>query len=351
MLDPIALVFWAIAHKISLRKVGFVFSKAALRKHDVLFFMHYGNFTFEDVANAQRGDELAIALSDVDILKLGHFTHYAYQPAIGSKNLEKLGVKLLVAENNLLKNSDFYRKHFGHLDTEFWCLPFIAAERFKKQTPFRDRACKLVATGSITFKMTDPDFISFFQTDELQPLRRQIYENSDVHAAEIDSMISDLNASRVRDRTKKKPFWGRVLKKFIPHVQHSYYRKNIVDIYNSYMMFTVPEEVCDLPAIGVVEGMACGCAFFGVDSPMYRDLGMVPGFHYVAYNGSLVDLVEKVRLYQRKENFDRLERIAQRGYELVSKNLRGQAVYSEFCEQLNGRVNKGECSELINEPK
>lgn len=338
LLDPFALIYWVLGNKISLSKIGFVFSKAELRKLDVLFFMHYGNFTYEDAANAQRGSDLALALSDVDILKLGHFTHYAYQPVIGASNLRKLSVNLLVAENNLLSNSDFYRKYFSQLDADFWCLPFIAAERFKSHTPFRERSRKLVATGSITFKMTDPDFINFFQSDELQPLRRQIYEHADDHATEIDSMISDLNASRGADKVKVDPLWRRLLRRFVPHPQHSYYRKNIVDVYNSYMMFTVPEEICNLPAIGVVEGMACGCAFFGLDSPMYRDLGMVPGVHYVAHDGTLEDLVERIRHYQQPSQLSELELIAERGCKLASEKFRAEVVYREFLDRLTDRV-------------
>ena len=345
LLDPLALIFWVWGNKIDFKRIGFVFTKTGLQKHDVLFFMHYGNFTSEDASNAQQGDELATALSNIDIIKLGHFTHYAYQPAIAAKNLEKLGVNLLVAENNLLRNSDFYCKYFGNLKAEFVCLPFIAAKRFESNTPFIERICKLVATGSITFKMTDRDFINFFQTDELQPIRRQIYERAKEYGAEIDSFISDLNASRASSKVKAEPIWRRIFRRFIPQTQHTYYKKNIVDVYNSYMMFAVPEEVCDLPAIGVVEGMACGCAFFGLDSPMYRDLGMVPGLHYVAYDGSINNLVEKVRYYQQPEQLGILEQIAVRGCKLVGEKLRAETVYQEFLERLNVRLMSSESNE------
>jgi len=345
LLDPLALVFWVWGNKISFQKIGFVFTKAGLRKQDVLFFMHYGNFTYEDASNAKRGDELASVLSNIDILKLGHLTHYAYQPAIGATNLEKLGANLLVAENHLLCNSDFYRKYFGSLKADFWCLPFIAAERFVSQTPFKERICKLVATGSITFKMTDKDFINFFQTDELQPVRRQIYERANEFGHEIDSMISDLNATRETGNVKAEPIWRQFLRRFVPHPHHSYYKKNIVDVYNSYMMFAVPEEICDLPAIGVVEGMACGCAFFGLDSPMYRDLGMFPGVHYVAYDGTVEGLIEKIRFYQQPEQLDTLEQIAARGCKLVGEKFRAEVVYQEFIKRLNERVEAIECNE------
>ena len=351
LLDPLALLLWAVGNKISFKKISFVFSKAALQNNDVLFFMHYGNFTDEDPLGARRGQDLAKCLSSVDILKVGHFTHYAYQPAIGANNLEYLNPNILMAENNLLANSDFYRKYFAHLNAEFWCLPYVAAKRFVSNMPFRDRTCKLVATGSITYKMTDPDFINFYQTDELQPLRRQIFVHAEKYGAEIDSMISDLNESRVEGKVKRESALRRWHLRFLPHPHHSYYRRDIVDVYNSYMMFTVPEEVCDLPAIGVVEGMACGCAFFGLDSPMYRDLGMTPDVHYIAHDGTLKDLVEKVRFYQKPENLDALEKIARRGCELVSEKFRAEVIYRDFLERLSNRVNTENNTGLLNEPK
>ncbi len=340
LLDPFALVYWVLGNKISLRKISFVFTKAGLRNQDVLFFMHYGNFTFEDKPNAQRGKDLAIALAGIDILKVGHLTHYAYQPVVGANNLKILNANLLLAENNLLRNSAFYQKYFGHLNAEFWCLPFIAADRFQCFTPFRQRRCKLVATGSITYKMSDDDFINFYHTDELQPLRRQIYEHAHEYSMEIDSIISDLNASRLADNDRIQSTWHRLLRRFRPHPQNLYYKKSIVDVYNSYMMFTVPEEVCDLPAIGVVEGMACGSAFFGLDSPMYRDLGIIPGVHYVAHDGTLSDLIDKVRYYQQSEHLAALESIAKNGMIFVHDRLRSEVVYSDFFERLTHRMNQ-----------
>lgn len=338
LLDPLALILWVFGNKLNFGKIDLVFAKSALRKHDILLFMHYGNFTYEDALGAHRGTDLATALGDADIFKVGHLTHYAYQPAIGASNLRKLGANLLVAENNLLRNSPFYRAYFSSLNADFACLPYVAAARFVSKTPFKDRSRKLVATGSITYKMTDPDFINFFHTDELQPLRRQVYEHAHEYRDEIDSIISDLNASRVTGKVKQGLNWRHVFRRFMPHPQHAYYKKDIVDVYNSYMMFAVPEEVCDLPAIGVVEGMACGCAYFGLDDPMHRDLGMEPGVHYVAYDGTMADLIEKIRFYQQPAQQDQLEKIAARGCDLVNKKFRCDSVYQDFIQCLNDRV-------------
>jgi hypothetical protein len=164
-------------------------------------------------------------------------------------------------------------------------------------------------------------------------------------------MISDLNATRATSKVKVDPLWRRILRRFAPDPQRSYYKKNIVDVYNSYMMFTVTEEICDLPAIGVVEGMACGSAFFGLDSPMYRDLGMIPGVHYVAHDGSLQDLVEKIRFYQQPSQLSQLEEIAKRGCELVSEKFRPEVVYQEFINRLTRRVIAGEQNGTLDERK
>lgn len=342
LLDPFELMLWARLNRIESGKVGFVFTRAGLRDKDVLFFMHYGNFTHEHVFLAEQGERLARCLADVKIQKVVHFTHYAYRPAIGARNLALLGSDLHVAENDLKRHSAFYRKHFGALDADFSCLPFIASPRFQSTTPFRERAPKLVATGSITYRMTDPDFTGFYGTDDLQPLRRKIHDRAHEFGAEIDSLISDLSASRPAD-AKPASTWRRLLQRMSRrrHPQHGYYRKNIVEVYNSYRMFAVPEEVCDLPAIGVVEGMACGSAYFGLDDPMYRDIGMIPGVHYVSHDGTPEGLAAKVRHYQQPENLAELEQIAARGQALVDEKFRAEVVYPNFVKMLATRCGRG----------
>lgn len=334
IIDAFHLIFWCMLNKVPLKRVGFIFSKNGLEDKDVLFMMLYGNLTHESDIKAKNSMKLADFLSDIKIYKVVHMTHYAYNPIISSLNLKALSPDLLVAENNLLKNSSFFKHFFSDIPHHFYHMSYTPANRFLKHKKFEDRINKLVATGTITFKMQQADFIEFYQTNELQPLRRTLYEHAHNYIHQMDCMISDLNASRElnppinRLQTLKKFF----VKLLGIHPQKKYYKQNIVDIYNSYKMFTVPEELCDLPAIGFVEGMSCGAAFFGVVSPMYSDLGMLPNVHYVAYDGSLEDLMRKVTYYQ--DHNDQLELIASKGYEFVSNNLNAESVYSQFLGQL-----------------
>lgn len=334
ILDAVQLFVWCLLNKISLSRVGFIFSKKSIAGKDALFMMLYGNLTHESEVVASSSYHLADFLSDIDIYKIIHMTHYAYNPVIAALNLKTLSPDLLVAENNLLKNSAFFKHFFWDITHQFYQLPYTPAKRFVKYKKYGDRINKIVVTGTITFKMKGADFIKFYQTNELQPLRRLLYENAYKYTGQMDCMISDLNASRDPSPAMSGcKSVQKMLSRLIGiHPQKKYYKQNIVDIYNEYKMFTVPEELCDLPAIGFVEGMACGSVFFGIDSPMYADLGMLPNIHYVAYDGSLEDLMQKVSYYQ--VNREELELIAARGYEFVSTNLSVASVYNKFIDQI-----------------
>jgi hypothetical protein len=335
LLEPLEILLWCSLNGIALRRVRLLLSSRSLSAADVIILMHYGSFTHEEEKRAAAGKALAIHLSASPARKIVHMTHYAYHPQIGADNLRELGPSVLVAENDLWSNSAFYRQYFGSVPGEFWQLPYIASKRFEKTTPFKVRTNKLVATGSITYKMRAAEFTAFFRTDELQPLRRELHRNASLYEREMDCLISDLNASR----TPSKPVtsgWKSVFKSLLtgPHPQADYYKRNIVSVYNEYTMFVVPEEVCNLPAIGFVEGMACGCAYFGLDDPMYSDLGMKAGIHYVTYDGTVEDLMAKVRFYQLPDNVSLLERIAERGCDFVNERLRAESVYSAFVDRL-----------------
>ena len=97
-------------------------------------------------------------------------------------------------------------------------------------------------------------------------------------------------------------------------------------------MFVVPEEANDLPGIGFVEGMACGSAYIGLDDRMYKDIGLIPGKHYITYDGTLEDLKSKIIYYQK--NNDELEAIALAGCNFVRKNFNGNSVAKKFYNDL-----------------
>ena len=339
VLDLIVLASWCILNNISLRKVGLIFGKRGLSGKAAFFAMHYGNFTHEFKSIAQRGMQLSQDLADVQIYKVVHMTHYAYNPSVGFNNLKVFSPDLLVAENNLSNNSLYFREFFGKLESNFHHLSYTPAPRFKNRMPFEDRVNKLVVTGSITYKIKDDEFIRFYKQNELQPLRRELYKNSKKYRLEMECLLHDLDAVRANTPVSSgNGIMHRIfqLLKGSPPPQNSYYKTDIVATYNKHMMFAVPEEICGLPAIGFVEGMACGCAYFGLDDPMYREIGLIPGVHYIAHDGTTSDLMAKVRYYQN--NTDELKIIAQSGNEFVTNKLAPTSVYGNFFELLKAKL-------------
>ncbi|WP_431483845.1 glycosyltransferase [Pseudomonas solani] len=331
--DSLRLILWALLNGINLFKVRLIFTSKQLHKADAVFLMHYGCFTHESTAVAEQGRLLAQRLSGFSILKIVHMTHFAYNPRLGSENLRILSPDLLVAENNLKRNSRFFNKYFGNVSGDFQLLPYVAAPRFQRKVDFRARSNKMGVTGSITYKMKAPEFFDFYGHNELQPMRRKIYGRQNELSNFVDSFIYDLDESRRVQEVCGSEAKGHDSSEARALVQQrNYYNADIVEFFNSYRMFAVPEEVCDLPGISFIEGMACGAAYFGLDNPMYRDIGMVPGVHYVAYDGTLEHLLERVAYYQ--QHADELEQIAEQGYQIAHTTLSSTSVYSKFLASL-----------------
>ena len=108
----------------------------------------------------------------------------------------------------------------------------------------------------------------------------------------------------------------------------------MVEKFNEYQMCIVGEEILGVPGIGYVEGMACGCAYIGLDSSMYRDLGLIPGTHYISYDGSMEDLRRVIQYYQADEHQNELKTIAQTGCEYIRNNFCGNKVARKLIDDL-----------------
>ena len=100
-------------------------------------------------------------------------------------------------------------------------------------------------------------------------------------------------------------------------------------------MFISGEETTGSPAIGFVEGMACGCAYIGNSTiGCYEDSGMKEGLHYIGYDGSLEDLVRKIQYCQSEVHQEELERIANAGYEFATNHFIANSVAENLFNQL-----------------
>ena len=274
-----------------------------------------------------------------------HFTGFESE----AERIEQAQVQCFYNECNLQKTSEIYNKYY-HFDTPWVVHPFVYAERFQNKKSFNERKNMAFATGTITYKK-NKEFLSVYGDPCDQPSRKQIKNNPEFFKDTIYCTSSDYNEDNTAlpilptDNALKalyKKFYNRT------HTgqQKKYYSFDMVQSFNDYKMCIVGEEILGVPGIGFVEGMACGCAYIGIDSPMYKDLGLIPGVHYITYDGSKEDLKRVIEHYQKEENQEELEKIAKTGCEFVRTHFNGNAAAESLIgklvkEQQNWLAEKG----------
>lgn len=315
------LLIWMLINKINPFKYRVFFNIKKLNpKEDIIF-----NFSFTTIDTFARNNN-DLQFHKYNGLIITHLTHYFKDPSTISNYLKKIKYSFLVAENDLTANN-YFRYHFPNISSVYQ-LPFTYAERFKNLKEFSNRQNKCFGIGTFSSPKAK-DFLAFFKDGtNLQPMRKAIYQ----HQAELKSLIDCFMCDYDNMRSLKAPssddtLLTRLAKKYLPYFmlykilpnyQSQYFNFNIVEKYNNYKMFVCPEEIVGLPSTNVFEGMACGCVFFGIDDPMYANLGMRDGINYVSYkNDSIDDLVDKISFYQK--NPEKLEQISKNGVEFIAQ--------------------------------
>lgn len=251
--------------------------------------------------------------------------------------IEKAKIQCYFNEVNLSFTSEIFRKYYN-VERPWVVIPFVFAERFQNIKPFSERQNKCFSTGTITYKKHE-EFLSVYGDPCDQPARKFVKDNPEFFKDTVDCYSSDY----LEDNAGKKYVDGefflirlykQVYNRLYTGKQKKYYSFNMVEKFNDYKMHLLGEEILGVPGIGFVEGMACGSAYIGLDSPMYRDYGLIPGVHYIAYDGTKEGLRATVEHYQKPENQAELERIAKTGCEFVRENFCGKKIAKELMERL-----------------
>jgi hypothetical protein len=358
---------WVFLNRLNPFRFLVIKNAKSLTKQDIIFSFIYGPFTHVNNKDTQSISSIIIDFYKSKAFKVVHLTHYGYNPKTASLNTKLAGIDLFVSESNLSKNSPFFRFFFNWYKNGVFILPFVPQDRFQSNKPFSERLNKAVSTGTNTHRISEEGFISFFKNDILHPMRKNIFDNKESLKPYIDSQITNINNSSKNlnndgllaiqlfiSKYFIYPFkfifgdFYRFLIFVFKYVffiefnslknERAYYKFNIVDCYNNYKMFIVPEEVIGLPGIGFVEGMACGCAYIGLNDPMYNDLGLIDKVHYIGYDGTINDLISKIEYYQNHES--ELEVIAKNGYEFAKNNFNEKKVAREFFEKIYSQALK-----------
>lgn len=322
----VELYLWMWLNKVNPFKVKIVYNADKISKDDVFFA-----FSFE---NLNVKEHKMNYLKETRFLKIIHLTHYMLNTSYLSANAKDTSVDFFAAENNL-KNMPYFAEHFTHYNKNVYLLPHVYKRRFVNKKEFISRLNRCLATGTF-HDLPDmeelKDFKKHFKVNTYHPMRKEIFLNKEKLEGLIDSSISHLNSEiKLKDSGRKNNIIMKLYLKIWNNFhsrQSQYFNFNIVDRYNEYKMFVVPEEIHGLPGIGFVEGMACGSAYLGIDSSMYRDIGLIPEKHYIAYDNTIEGLIDKIKYYQL--HGDELEKIAWRGCEYVREHFNGEKVAAGF---------------------
>lgn len=354
---------WVIVNRLNPSKFKLISNLQKLKSDDIFITFLYRNFTTIDGSIGKKNERLINALSRCKAYKVAQLSHYGYNAGLGSINAGRAKIDLFISESNLAQNSDFFRHYYTWYKKDVYVMPFVPKERFKIKTDYESRRKKAVAMGTLATPITDHDFLAFFEDGILQPMRLEIFKNAERIKSVCDSYISGANAGKISNNVTVKPnafirylknfHWSikkrmrllsyiiRILLKKQEKVSYkgdrAYMKFDIVDTYNQYKMFVNPEECIGLPGIGFAEGMACGCAYLGLkDDPMYLNVGMKDGIHYIGYDGTIDDLCDKISYYQSHEK--ELETIAYNGYQHVKHTFDPDKIMTSFLKYLSSQI-------------
>ncbi len=322
--------YWILKKNgIDKKKVTLLKSIKDIRKDDIVILYNLLSDTF-------RGAE------NIDALKVVSFLHFHGNDS-DSQKIKNAGAQVIFNEVDLSKTCDLYKKYYS-LDLPWIIIPFIPESRFKRIKPFSERKNKAFSVGTITYK-THKEFLDVYKDPCDQPIRKAVKDNPGFFKDTADCYSSDYNEDddvKIVKKNDNKLFalYKKVYNRLHNGRQKNYFSFDMVEKFNDYKMHIVGEEILGIPGIGYVEGMACGSAYIGLDSPMYRNLGLIPGVHYISYDGTKEGLKKTIEYWQRSENQEKLEEIANAGYEFVKENFNGYKVAADLIASLSNFVKK-----------
>jgi glycosyltransferase involved in cell wall biosynthesis len=317
-----------IINKIKPWKVKFITDASELDpKNDVLLF-----FPFLSIDS--QALEGGVPFSEFNGLKLFHLSHYFSETETVCSILNEVSNAVIIGDGGI-NRSALYRKFIRQ--EEYYLLPFALKDRYVSKTPFLSRKSKCLSAGtkSKICPNNHKEFLEAFQSPYLHRLRGEIYDKAHEIKEFVDSLIYDFD-----ELSDEKPVgrFDRLMRKIwkkIGNDRRKFFSFDIVQKYNEYQMFVSPEEESGAPSIAFIEGMACGCAYIGRPE-FYIDFGMVPGEHFIPYDGTLLGLVEQVRYYQNHPEL--AEKIAKNGKEFVEQHFNPDTIANNFWSFLECRL-------------
>ncbi|MGB6329371.1 MAG: glycosyltransferase [Halarcobacter sp.] len=259
-----------------------------------------------------------------------HLSHYFISTKSKSKNLSLLKNIYLCGDSDITTN-DYFKFYFSWYKKDFLIIPFYVQDRFKLKKIFLERKKLVIATGSFHNLYEEKplhkykDYLEFFKQSTYHPIRKILYENRD----NINHMI-DVKVSPYRENSNDS-FLIKLFKKYFV-TQKKYFSFDIVELYNEYKYVVVGEENIGFPAIGAFEAMACGCILIG-QKKYYNGLGMEENRHFINYDGTIADLISKVRYLEKNTKIT--SEITSNSYRYAKESFLFNARYINFQKIIN----------------
>jgi hypothetical protein len=265
--------------------------------------------------------------------------HYPYQADIGAKAIENLKFDFFWAEADLRKNSKFFKIYFSKFIQKFIVTPFAVRDKFLMKRDYSNRNRMAVAVGTMSASMDhDAAYVNHYGHGILQPIRNAIFKNRDLNKKNhIVSYVSDLfeggHARPVRGERNIITAIANWYHNVFVIGQKNYNKIDMCEIFNSFKLHIVGEEIVGLPGIGFAEGMMCGSVLVGIDDDMYKDYGMIPGVHFIGYTGGYKELIRSIGLVINED--DKLSELSNNSLQFAKNHFNSEAVFLSFVNQLN----------------
>ena len=300
-IDSLRLLRWFYSQRSYYPPSQFKLSLAtALPKNTQCVLFAYGNLThfLIDAVFRQRSSYILEFLNRQGLKYCLHLTHFAYNLRFLASQLDSLDVFKYFAESYLPQSSPYCAK-FLSFEAPFITLPFLPSNRFACRVPLLNRQPNILSTGTIAIPPSDSDYSSFYGFTSFQPIREAILSFSkEQNSGPIHCISAFLDPNQLSMNGTPLDYLIKRLFSLFSNPRHhtasaSSTSEDIVELYNRFVFAVVGEEACGLPGIGFFEAMACGCVCFATKTPTYTSLGLEPDKHFIAYDGSLHDLLSR----------------------------------------------------------
>ena len=255
-----------------------------------------------------------------------HLSHYFIWTERKAQNLIQIPNIELAGDSDLSDNA-YFQAFFGWYQKKFLVLPFGVSSRFTNHGTAREEKC--VATGTFHDLLKEEpsaayaDFIRVTGENSYQPVRREIYQARERVRNHITCLTSPFRSEHERS------IFVRIFRKLDVR-QANYFRLDMVEEYNRHKYAVVGEEISGFPALGSFEAMSSGAVLFGQKLHL-QGLGLVPGRHFIDYDGTLEDLLAKMHSHAGEN----LASIARAGEVVICANYSAETIHATWLRALS----------------